>query len=740
MESITNKQVYETYLNQKGGTVNQRVSCTYAALSQLCMESQVCWEFSEKVFNREKKICSTIKKRQEMRFKSDVEIEAWEKEIFVRLNPVVQHQQQQHQQQVPPVPREKRGRPKKRLSDDPGDKTSHKILDNMLDNLTCFADEHNITTGALLRALMERWNQRSADEEGHEPKSDMTELQAVSLIYNLNLSLNQYQELRLELHQNGFKLPVRNDVDVTKKTLLPLSIASADLKTSCDIEDVISQTVRSLLEVHDIQEEKDLHVIAKFGLDGSGSHRRIRHQNATDQDRTDQDRTDQDGDNDTSSDSETDDDDEEKKTSSYLGGFWCPLKIFSANQELLWNNPLPNSILFARPVSLVREKETRESVTEHFKPHMDKLAEMEKETTTLGGACSANVRTEISMIDGKMADLIQGDSGAFCHYCHVDREDANDITRITEGFQIVKTAEKCLKAYEESGGSGGKVSSKERGGQCHEPLNIRDIRYYGITHQKLRSLDHMEKVLYHLVSGQTHTWSESNYNVKDALKAGKKEVQEHIRKKLGFLIDTPTSGGGNTDTGGIADRFFAPESRDEICSMILKSSDRDAYRKLLQLYNMVLSVCQSVDPAKKAVPSEVKALCHELMIFEKTKFPWAMLSPSIHSMCAHNWELFQLNKGESIAIFSEQGSEAWNKHIRAFKSGPSARARQTSIKENINDIFNRMMIKTHPKIATQKRQVSCKRCNRIGHTVRSCPSLVATALDWEESRIQQCFE
>ena len=65
----------------------------------------------------------------------------------------------------------------------------------------------------------------------------------------------------------------------------------------------------------------------------------------------------------------------------------------------------------------------------------------------------------------------------------------------------------------------------------------------------------MEKVLYHLVSRQTHTWLERNYEVKDALKAGKKEVQE----KLGFLIDTPTSGGGNTDTGGIADRFFTPQ-------------------------------------------------------------------------------------------------------------------------------------------------------------------------------------
>ena len=33
-----------------------------------------------------------IKKRQEMRFKNDVVIEAWEKEIFVHLHPVVQRE------------------------------------------------------------------------------------------------------------------------------------------------------------------------------------------------------------------------------------------------------------------------------------------------------------------------------------------------------------------------------------------------------------------------------------------------------------------------------------------------------------------------------------------------------------------------------------------------------------------------------------------------------------------------
>ena len=42
------------------------------------------------------------------------------------------------------------------------------------------------------------------------------------------------------------------------------------------------------------------------------------------------------------------------------------------------------------------------------------------------------------MIDGKMVDIIQEDSGSFCHYCKATRKEANDITRIMQGFQIEK--------------------------------------------------------------------------------------------------------------------------------------------------------------------------------------------------------------------------------------------------------------------------------------------------------------
>ena len=71
------------------------------------------------------------------------------------------------------------------------------------------------------------------------------------------------------------------------------------------------------------------------------------------------------------------------------------------------------------------------------------------------------------------------------------------------------------------------------------------------------------------------------------------------------------------------------------------------------------------------------------MVHIKEAFPFAMISSSVHQMSAHSGQLFELTEGKSIAVYAEQCGEAWNKHIRAYKSGPSSRARQCSIETNV---------------------------------------------------------
>ena len=103
--------------------------------------------------------------------------------------------------------------------------------------------------------------------------------------------------------------------------------------------------------------------------------------------------------------------------------------------------------------------------------------------------------------------------------------DANDILKIQNGFKIEKTENERNVVVSGSRLSLGKSFTATNAElEVHKTLNTRDDCFYGITHQKLRSLDHMEKLLYHLLSGRTHTRSETEFRVKDALKIAKKST------------------------------------------------------------------------------------------------------------------------------------------------------------------------------------------------------------------------
>ena len=349
------------------------------------------------------------------------------------------------------------------------------------------------------------------------------------------------------------------------------------------------------------------------------------------------------------------------------------------------------------------------------------------------------IKSELSMIDGKMVDILQGDSGSFCHLCKCSRNEANDVTQILGGFTIEKSFEQMTAIWNSLEDGSLRYNQEERYEQCHRPMKKKSMFFVAIMHQKLRSLDHCLKLLYHLVSGQTHTWSESNANVKQALSAAKKEIIDHVRVTCGFLLDCPTTIGGNTNSGPIAERFFSPESRMHICSKILKEDDRSNFQTLLSYFNRILSITQHCDESKSVNPQKLKDLGLDLMLHHRRSFGFARISPTVHQMAAHAWELFEITEGKPISTYSEQAGEAWNKHIRAFKSGPGARARQSSIMVNTQDIFTRMLIQTHPRIVRYRRFLNCSRCTRHGHTVRSCPLNVHMALSEEKATIEECF-
>ena len=84
--------------------------------------------------------------------------------------------------------------------------------------------------------------------------------------------------------------------------------------------------------------------------------------------------------------------------------FWCPLEI-KTDDSIIWTNPLPNFILYSRPVCLVREKEKRAYLNILNRTYQ--IFMKWKLFPAANNGYNLNVHTEISMINGRMADILR---------------------------------------------------------------------------------------------------------------------------------------------------------------------------------------------------------------------------------------------------------------------------------------------------------------------------------------------
>lgn len=152
-----------------------------------------------------------------------------------------------------------------------------------------------------------------------------------------------------------------------------------------------------------------------------------------------------------------------------------------------------------------------------------------------------------------------------------------------------------------------------------------------------------------------------------------------------------------------------PSASSTICDLISGTEDRENFSILLGQFNVCLAVSESVEKDRAVNIENFKQHCYDTMLHLCLHFPWVRISPSTHQMLAHNWELFEMLDGSSIAVWSESGLEAWNKHIRNFRSGAGCRARQISTKANIQDIFVRMLITSAPVVAKARQNILIKK-------------------------------
>ena len=114
-------------------------------------------------------------------------------------------------------------------------------------------------------------------------------------------------------------------------------------------------------------------------------------------------------------------------------------------------------------------------------------------------------------------------------------------------------------------------------------------------------------------------------------------------------------------------------------SQLFSTSDTISYKELLQRFSVIRRVV-AADKCIRVV--EFHFFCYDTYLFILDKFPWALVSDSLHMLLAHTWEHIVLNQNMGLASESEQPVECSH---RARREERLHLSRKTDLKSNLVD-------------------------------------------------------
>ena len=335
---------------------------------------------------------------------------------------------------------------------------------------------------------------------------------------------------------------------------------------------------------------------------------------------------------------------------------------------------------------------------------------------------------KLSMADGKMITTLLNLGGAYCTMCSKSQKECQEEEVIMEGFAIDRSVESISQlALSLADPDTGEIIKKkgdysDRTGICGQPITEEDVtKLIPVCHSKIRSFEWLIDLAIRALSHRKW-YTVTNrvvYTKEDnALYKEKRQlVKEVMKSKLGINIGDP----GDMITGAAFQKFSSDFAREILCNLLPEDEREDFSQILLGICSLV----KVMNSQKRRVNVDnVSRLGRQVYLLIVRRFPWAAISPSVHRILAHSWEVIQLNDCYGLGNQSEEGLEALNKNIRSIRSKGASK---TSTENNFTDVWNHLWDRSRPTIVDMERKIQ-KRQGKI---------IIATEI---ESIVESLFE
>lgn len=219
---------------------------------------------------------------------------------------------------------------------------------------------------------------------------------------------------------------------------------------------------------------------------------------------------------------------------------------------------------------------------------------------------------------------------------------------------------------------------------------------FGISklHAHLKCYEYLLHIAYKL---ELQQWQARGENAKEKVKERKSKIVTEFYKIMGLVVDQPKQGGGNSNDGNTARKFFKDPS---IVSQITGIN-----KELIERFSNILSIISCGHCIKEDI---FKTYCFETAQMAISLYGWYKMSASVHKLLIHGADIIK-SLPLPIGCLSEDVIESRHKDYKILRQNHS---RKTSRINTNTGIFNWMLVSSDP-IVTNKR----KNLNKIKYNL-----------------------
>ena len=472
------------------------------------------------------------------------------------------------------------------------------------------------------------------------PKMHSPEI-ALALMIDTHLSTHQYRNIREYCMDTGNKIyPSYNTVYSAKLACYPKDISVTESCAEIKLQSLIDHTVSRLciaeknaLNDH-IENLYDVNIIIKWGCDGSQQNRykqSFSSGNCSDE--------------------------------NLFAISLVPIQMYnvsnSQEKTILWQNPVPSSTKYCRPIKFVFTKETPETIKKEVDHINSEIAALIP-TEIIVNDINLKVKTTLilCMVDGKVCNALSNyTSSQTCYICGATPKSMN----IPNSFR-----ENVID---------------------HNMLSVG----LSILHSYIRFMECILHISYRL---EIKRWQASG-KFKEIVAERKLQIQARFKNETGLLIDMPKQNSGNTNDGNTARRFFKdPEKTSDITGIDIRLINR--FRTILE----ALSSGLPINSYSFQKYTDETASLYLLL------YPWYYMPASVHKVLYHGTDIIS-SCILPIGQLSEEAQEARNKDIRRYRE---CFTRKTSRIHTNSDLIKRLLISSDPYISSLRKPL--KKCKR----------------------------